>query len=268
MLWGWHQYRSSCRLKLAVMAATVLSCFLGTSVSVRGSTVVSLGPIRLLPKKGAFAWRASVDRTSGVASSLETSIVPKKSRLRKKVNSTHDDEMLELSKDLFSDYPVWLCRFPVTFGVIKAVPTGGGYELRDRIFGCNLLTFAKGRADRLSIRTESRKGVPIQTSQCTITHAIVGGVLSLPLKKWMKQEASIVCTLAMRRAVGSHGTKESCTIVTQLVGYRPSLVGNPPVNLFRAWFYLCSQSQVHAYAMWRLHRRCWNFKNAAPSQNA
>jgi hypothetical protein len=224
-------------------------------------TASAVGPIRLWPRKGAFAWKAAVDRASGIATSTETSDAPKRSRLRKTLDETDDEDMLRLTKDLFSSYPLWLCRFPVTFGILKAVPAdGGGYEIRDRLFGCHFLTFGNATTRRLAFNMKAQDGTPIHSSQSTVSLPITGGFLSRrPRKK--ESSGALVCTMSTRRE-GKGDSKEhlkSCSITTQIVGYRPWLTGDAPIHPVRAWLYLSTQSIVHAHVTWRLHRRCWNY---------
>jgi len=103
----------------------------------------SIGPVQVWKKKGGYIWQAAIDRTTSVARSLESSEIPKKSRLHQLLDS--DGDLHQLAKDQFSRYPVWLCRFPVTFGALQAVVQKDGCEIRDRLFGIKLLAFGKAR---------------------------------------------------------------------------------------------------------------------------
>ena len=234
---------------------------------VRASNVSTIGPIRLLPKKGSFAWKATVDRATGLASSQESSRVPQRSTLFRILDQ--HDTVRKLSKDLFSDYPSWLCRFHVTFGFLKAVQSNenGSYEIQDRIFGIRLLTFGKARTRALTRKTVQRKNneSPKQLSTSTVTLPITGGLLSRTVPR--KSKSAMVFTLtALRSMESSTLPLQSCRIVTELSGFRPLLAGEAPIRPFRACLYLSTQSIIHAHVMWRLHRRCWNYSEGRKIQ--
>jgi hypothetical protein len=246
------------------------------------SAVVSVvGPISLFDKGGRFVWNAVLDRARGTASASETSIPPSSSRLLKTLEDAQGDtDFRNLSENLFNDYPQWLCRFPVTFGILKAIPHEGGYVIRDRLLGCTLLSFGKPGTKMLSVDVGTKNGTFHRSSQYTIYHPIAGGLLSLPAtssERKRQEPARIVCTLITCYPKGSPLNKNryhSCSIETEVAGYRPWLAGCPPIHPVRASLYLCTQSVVHAYVTWRLHRRCWNYSvrkksntNNSPSKN-
>jgi hypothetical protein len=223
-----------------------------------------LGPVRIWPQKGAYTWEAAVDRESGIATTKETGNVPTGSRLYRSLNNTSDGELLRYAENLFSPYPTWLVRFPVTMGLFKAIPDKkGGFEIRDRLFGVNLFSFGGTQCQRFSFQTNTNRG-PTKTSQCTLALPITGGLLMLPdpSKPNGGKCGSLVFTLTKSREVGATANLDEppetvCSISTSIGGYRPSLAGSAPVNLFRKWAYLSTQSMVHAGVMWRFHRRCW-----------
>ena len=231
--------------------------------------------MRLLRRNGSYAWEAAIDRGSGLASSTETSFAPKRSRLYRLLGGEYEEVAVQrLANHLFADYASWLARFSVTFGLFKAVPVaGGGFEFQTRLLSLNLLTFGKPCATKLNLETKNQEGKIIRSSQCTITIPIIGGAMTLiPVEEkrsWKSQNAgALKCTLTARHAPASLSSKDgqkkeqqtSCSMVTRLVDFRPRLAGGPPVNPFRAGMYLSTQSLVHAYVMWRLHRRCWNIE--------
>lgn len=244
--------------------------FASLPVLARSTAISTLGPIRLSPKRGAFAWNAAVDRATGIASTLETSEAPKRSKLHENFDNNDNDGagIVQVSNELFASYPSWLCRFPVTFGLVKAVPfQGGGYEIRDRLFGCLFLTFSKPRMRSFTLDTKTPEGSSIQSSTCSITIPITGGLLSRPVPR--KEESALVCTLTTQRIREKDAARmrlQSCSIATKLVGFRPWLTGEAPVHPLRAWFYLSTQSLVHAHVTWRLHRHCWKYSRGAGEQ--
>ena len=232
--------------------------FASLIIQSKATSVSILGPVRLCPGKASFAWKAAVDRATGIASTLETSQAPKKSPLFRHLDDDIDENLPLVATELFADYPAWLCRFPVTFGTIRAVPMHGGYEIRDRLFGTLLLAFGKARTHHFSIEKKREGGLSIQQSRSTVSIPITGGLLSRPVAA---SDSALVCTISTKRVQREKRTLqpelESCSIFTKLYGFRPFLTGDGPVHPLRAWFYLSTQSIVHAHVTWRLHRRCW-----------
>jgi len=181
------------------------------------SNISQLGPIRLTPSlskrsssnnnkdpqqkrspRAAYTWQASVDRTAGKAYSREVSNVPANSRLARavaKINDSDDDGLLRMATRMFGDYPVWLCRFPTTLGVLKAQKDHGGYRVTTRLLGINLISFGAPQSHRISYNTNaipnssndsSNGNEPSTSSQvsssvstdCTVVLPITGGILS------------------------------------------------------------------------------------------
>jgi hypothetical protein len=254
--------RRSCHLSFALIAM-IFSSLGGRRVLTAAKS--DLGPVRLWPAKGAYTWEAALDRESGIATAKETRAVPTGSRLYKSLNTTADGDMLRYVDNLFAPYPTWLARFPVTMGLIRAIPDKkGGFEIRDRLFGVNLLTFGRTQGQRFSFQTKSSKG-SIQTSQCTLALPITGGLLAMssPSKPNGGKRGAVLFTLTKSREIGAAADLDQppetvCSISTTIGGYRPSLAGSAPVSSIRKWAYLSTQSIVHASVMWRFHRRCWS----------
>jgi hypothetical protein len=254
------QSRRSCNLSLALIVI-IFNCLDGRRVLTAAKS--DLGPVRIWPKKGAYSWEASVDRESGIATSKETGTIPTGSRLYRSLNSTSDRDLLRFTENLFSPYPTWLVQFPVTLGLLKATPDKkGGFEIRDRLFGVNLISFGRTQGQRFSFQTSTNRG-PTKTSQCTLALPITGGLLTLPdpSKPNGGNRGSLLFTLTKSREVGAtddsdEPSKTVCSITTTIGGYRPSIAGSAPVNVFRKWTYLSTQSIVHANVMWRYRRRC------------
>lgn len=244
------------------MIAIIFSCLDGRRVLTAAKS--DLGPVCIWPKKGAYAWEAAVDRESGIATAKETGTVPTSSRLYKSLNSTSDRDLLRFTENLFSPYPTWLVRFPVTLGVLKATPDKkGGFEIRDRLFGVNIISFGKTRGQRFSFQTNTNRG-HTKSSQCTLSLPITGGLLTLsdPSKKNGGNRGSLLFTLTKSREVGAAADLDEphetvCSITTTIAGFRPSIAGSAPVNILRKWTYLSTQSIVHANVMWRFRRRCY-----------
>ena len=254
-------------LHVSLLARLLIGFVLVSSFGEQVEAKGGLSPISILPKKGAYTWEAAMDRASGIATAKESAVVPSRSRLYKSLHTTKDRDLLPYAENLFSPYPKWLTRFPVTLGLLKAVPDKkGGFEIRDRIFGTNWLTFGKTQGQRLSFQSNSARG-PLQTSQCTISIPITGGLLAMaaPKKPNSANRGSLLFTLTKSQEVGATGStagdsnsKTVCSITTAMGGYRPTLAGSAPCNIVRQWTYLGTQSLLHAGVMWRFQRRCWS----------
>ncbi len=198
---------------------------------------VSFGPVQLFRRKHGFKWEASVDREAGIASSMEVS----SRRLR--------DEKEFPVKQIFHSYPMWLCRFPVSLGLLRSVRKDGGVCVQDRIFRRDLLIFGPAKSRLVSIVLHEGAVQNTYSMELPIT----GGLLSIQAPR-----AALLFTLN-----SIHG-KETRTseIVTRISGYRPSLIGQPPVSNIRTALYFSSQSLIHAGIMWRFHGYCWSKRRA------
>jgi hypothetical protein len=256
------QSRRSYNLSFALIAI-IFNCLDGRRVLTAAKSDV--GPVNMWPKMGSYSWEASVDRETGIATSKETGTIPTGSHLYRSFKSTSDRDLLRFTENLFSPYPTWLVKFPVTLGLLKATPDKkGGFEIRDRLFGINLISFGRTQGQRFSFQTNTNRG-PTKTSQCTLALPITGGLLTLPdpSKPNGVNRGSLLFTLTKIREVGAtadsdESPKMMCSITTTIGGYRPSIVGSAPVNVFRKYTYLSTQSIVHANVMWRFRRRCFS----------
>jgi hypothetical protein len=236
-----------------------------------------VGPVRL--PGGSYRWEAALDRPTGTATSREISAVPAGSRLheaaiRAACNGGGGGGALDvMAERLFSDYPAWLCRPSVTFGLLRAVETvEGGTELRSRPFGIKFLEFGKARSlGRVSVGTApaAGDGGTERTSRCAIRIPITGGLLALPGPNNNEKRKDRGCGGALsfalrtkqtvKRSDETEGSTLRCSIVTGIAGYRPAIAGRAaPTGRLRAAVYLGTQSFLHGYIMWRFHRHCWN----------
>ncbi|GAX16551.1 hypothetical protein FisN_7Lh277 [Fistulifera solaris] len=152
-------------------------------------------------------------------------------------------------KQIFHSYPTWLSRFPVSFGLLRSIRTDSGVYIQDRIFGRNLLIFGPAKTRLVSIALH--EGAVRNTYSMKLP--ITGGLLSIPAPR-----AALLFTLHT-----VHG-KESrrSEIVTRISGYRPALIGQPPVSGVRSAMYFSTQSLIHAGVMWRFHGYCWSKRRA------
>lgn len=267
--------------RLCLLFSILLLCYL--PLSIRASEA-SLGPPRArrpssssFKQRYAFNWKASVDTNSGIALSKETMHAQPASALARHFRQPKQGE------DAWSDvverlegYPEWLARGAVTFGVFQAVPlVGGGFSLRDRIFGMHLLAFGTPQTQRFSfLRPTTTQPVTQDTLDndtagrqvlqptiriCTVTIPILGGWLALCKDSSNNhnnycERPNMGClkfTLKHNEALGE------TQLVTEIRGFSPRLLGGKePVPWYRKCLYLSTQSILHAYVMWRFQRYC------------
>ncbi|GAX29125.1 hypothetical protein FisN_7Hh277 [Fistulifera solaris] len=198
---------------------------------------VSLGPVQLFRRKHGFKWEASIDRKAGIASSMEVS-----SRCLR-------DKKEFPVKQIFHSYPTWLCRFPVSLGLLRSVRTDSGICIQDRIFGRDLLIFGPAKSRLVSIALH--EGTVQNTYSMELP--IMGGLFAIPAPR-----AALLFTLSTIHGKDSRNSE----IVTRISGYRPALIGQPPVSGVRSALYFSTQSLVHAGVMWRFHGYCWSKRRA------
>lgn len=190
----------------------------------------------------AFKWNASIDRSTGIATSRETSRVPSSCNLHRALNASSTPS--KLIENIFGRYPSWLAGWRVTFGLLRAVPVMDGRKgkqtaIRDSLFGVTLLSFGPGRFR--ARRNEYNMVIPI-----------VGGVLALPSSKGTYGGLSF-------SLLQGDSNENSTVMETSIVdGYRPTIAGSAPVSRLRAGLYRSTQSLLHAYIMSRFHHYCYS----------
>lgn len=200
---------------------------------VSANKVTSIGPVQLSWRKHSFSWEANVDRKTGIASSKEYSSKPLQQEKEFPV------------KKIFHSYTTWLCRFPVTFSILRSIQTKQGVCIQDRLFGQNLLIFGHAKSRLISITLHEGAMQNSYSTELPIT----GGLLASHTSK-----SALQFTFST-----IHGEKgQTSSITTRLFGYRPTLIGQPPISMIRSAFYLSTQSLIHAGVMWRFHRYCWS----------
>jgi len=285
-------------LKILVVVTVFTVAWLSSSSVVNRNAVVQA--TRWLPRRSrssrrnrrGFRWQASLNRETGIASSKEeTPRVSKRSPLHDRVvvhgretSGDDDSDLLRIAQVLVKGYPAWLCSFPITFGLLEAVERKqGAYEIRTRPFGVHLLTFGPVRGQRLTYRQRqqvTREGsfagksnnndddYDVQTTQCTVTLPITGGLLSLSPPRGggaaimflLKKSTRLPSSEEEKTTKGDDSVivrkpDSVCSLTSALVGYRPWLAGSKlPVPLYRKCLYLGTQSVIHACVMWRFHR--------------
>jgi hypothetical protein len=229
----------------------------------------------LLPKEN-YKWSAFLNTTTGLASSKESSIVPKSSNLARWIHSatTSQNSLLSQFEKTIQTYPQWLSRTPVTFGLLRAEagPTTGAWRLRLRLVNLELLSFGPIRQSHgFSYRQDVSPEQSLQTSQCVVSLPITGGFLTTMNKNNHRNEQGPLILFTLRHSKTIHNDPTTATttqhhnnatdtiqLQTALIHYRPTLVGSRlPVPDWRQRLYSSTQSFVHAHVMWRFHRYCW-----------
>ena len=194
-----------------------------------------------------FKWSAAIERSTGIATSRESSRAPSSCSLYRAVDTCRMPA--RLMENVFGRYPTWLASWRVTFWCLRAVPVTNGIknkqltEIRDALFGVTLLSFAPGHVHvRKSRHTEYTMVMPI-----------AGGLFALPSPEGAYGSLSF----SLRREGG--GSDDSLTLHTTISdGYRPTIAGSAPVSFLRAGLYRSTQSLIHAYVMWRFHHYCYH----------
>ncbi|CAB9510159.1 expressed unknown protein [Seminavis robusta] len=185
--------------------------------------------------------------SAGVQMSMSSSSLPSPA------SSAVHDVWTDVTKRL-EEYPQWLVRGAVTWGLFHAVPIpGGGFSLQDRFLGINFLIFGRPHASRFSFlkTVTSKHNARLQTREgdATVTLPIIGGVLAL--KNGYGDRGCLWFRLQHNEAL------QETKMITEIRGYHPFLIGDKlPIPFFRKMIYLSTQSVIHAYVMWRFQRHC------------
>lgn len=188
----------------------------------------------------SYRWKTWVDKSSGMAESLEESLFPIQSQWQQ------HQGIKKVTSHVFAQYPEFLSTARVSFGLLRTTKgtkrspratkeKKDQFCLKDTIFGLNLLTFGPPRHGR-------------RRSQLTTRHPMVGGIL-----------VSSLGTGCIEVSVDHD--KNLCRISSRITpGYYPALIlgaRGDTVHPWRLLLYRSTQAQIHAYVMWRFHRHCF-----------
>jgi len=234
--------------------------------SVLPSTTVLAKSVSLPPSSSSkffsFQWSSNINSSTGKAVSLERSQwnLPSQNR----INSSFFRS--SLAKALFQPYPSWLSYGRVTGGLLqtKAYFSLGENEnqsrecpltIRDRIFGLNLLIFGPLKSTNPKIKNQKdciSFDLPILGGLLTTTSNIHPnyGSIRFSLFRDKPNTASLFSSNSKLDSI--------ICMQTEIVDYPPAIAGEAPISWLRKSFYLNTQSYVHAYVMWRYHKRCRN----------
>lgn len=187
-----------------------------------------------------FAWEASLDPSSGIAQSKETSSVFVEALSLSSAERLH---LYQASKEFVSSWANFLCKKSLTLGLFQSKfdPVDQTSSLQLRYLPISLLTFG-------SLQQGS--------SSNTWILPIVRGILSLPNSKHFSPLGSDRNRghLEFRLDVIPETSGHRIDLESKIVDYRPWLAGEKiPTSRLRKWLYLKSQVFVHAYVTWRFH---------------
>ena len=234
----------------------------------------------ILGNRNKFQWIASLDAKSGIAESLETSTsFLSESRLLREISDP--SALRDKVRQIFYNYPYWLCNAGVTFGFLKArvVDLYGVDEFfaseRERnliiastrtktnnscnsavqictsIFGIDLLTF--GFSNRVDNKDEK-----IKNGATSVEFTVVSGLLAYkPAQGSIRFDAYITDESLDCNSKQTNGI----LFESRVVNYRPAIAGASPVNPVRRLLYLTTQRYVHSYVMYRFHTYLHNCIN-------
>jgi hypothetical protein len=213
-------------------------------------------------RHGGFTWSANVDRSTGLASSFESTWIAPKSRLYHKLDQ-EGGSVSDVVASLFADYPLYLGKPSLFFGLARCIKTPHKYEIRLRPFNINFISF--GHPSLHSDRMHDYKDGTVSTVT-TVSFPVIDGLLVLNRRKDYPQAGScgrLDFSVRQRHVkVMTSYALGSAFLESQIVDYKPAILGHPPVPFVRRCLYRGTQSLLHAYVTWRYHMYCiskkWN----------
>lgn len=240
-------------------------------------------------KRKSFSWLASLDRNSGIASSLERSLFQQEgddsTGERTHQSKKRDEAIEQFAKEIFSEYPTFLGRPSLTLGLCRAVKSSSSASrakhhcnLMTSLLPLNLLAFGtpvviSSKKNNRSKDYDDNDGNSGEVV-CRIEIPIVGGLLAKLDNPALSEKPSTGKKSNKQRLdngrlrftwlnISEKGEKpqhlyfhsNKIILLTEIVGnYRPSLAGHRiPIPAWRNIFYCSTQRIVHAYVMWRFH---------------
>mmetsp|Transcript_29568 Transcript_29568/g.70242 ORF Transcript_29568/g.70242 Transcript_29568/m.70242 type:complete len:263 (+) Transcript_29568:50-838(+) len=257
MLWCYD----AMMMKHAIVGFLLLSLGFDLKVSAQSSPSSRL-------RRTKFYWRADLASPPAacVASSIEVS----------KFQSAGVVDLPPKRKtvvSIFSEYPLFLQRPSLTFGLCRVKPsTDGSYELRTFLLA-PLLVFGKPRAINRKGRPDWLNGVSegcaAWDALCCIELPIEGGLLANTrietVKSSKKSDYGCLRFSFYQTICTDKGADRPCScviVVTEIAGgYSPALAGFLSKYLpfrFRKFVYSNSQRLLHEYVMWKYHAHVMN----------
>lgn len=212
--------------------------------------------LELSHASSSFTWEASIDRPTGIATSRECSLV-------RIIKSDDDADSIEkdssvmmiqqISKDLVASWADFLCQGRITFGLLQTRhdSSAGTASLHLRGFpGLSILTFGSVQEKRQGQQYQQQWELPIMLPSCLARPPDPNRPEYFGLLRF---ECQPVKTLKEESSTSSASTA-IVELKSQIVDFRPWLAGKTvPISRFREFFYLHTQSQIHAYVTRRFH---------------
>lgn len=211
--------------------------------------------ITVIAATEAFKSKAYLNRDTGIATSCEESL-----GVFSLASQKSTKEIADYAKDIIADYPNFLARPSLTFGLLKArlVRESNLTDLSTSVFPLNLLCFGPPKDSSKAFRTKQAceySGAVL----CSLELPILGGLLSQSPERGRcdSVEAGGCLRFTVIRKGSDHPSHSlSIAFVTEIAEiYKPSIPGKSyPRSKLRSAIYYATQSRFHEYVMWRFHR--------------
>jgi hypothetical protein len=214
-------------------------------------------------KPTRYKWHSAIDNATGLASSIETTnLLNNDGTIRQVIQRFHDYEDMngrsccEKVRKIFAEYPEFLKKKSLSFGLLatKKKKSTGVKEVCVPVPFIKkrpLLIFGKGATDSFTISSSTKN-----TTQVVTEIPIIGGILNCNCQG---NNSDIIHNNGRLRFEYIHeqGTNTvTSQMITSIINYQPAIVGCAPHKNIRKDIYLCVQSPIHAYVMWRFHHHC------------
>jgi len=245
-------------------------------------------------KRRSYQWNANLHRQTGIATSFEQSVFYNKYQTppicsvedvdgsssilhNPSLSKTKKKQIKHTIQDIFSNYPNFLSKPSLTFGLCRSVPSDTEEKdcnhLQTSLLHLNVLTFGKPRIVKppehvfIDITPSSKEEEVV----CCIEIPIEGGLLanvesksSTTTKSKNSEDHGCIrfTWLQTKQQNNQQHTKkhneyhpEKIILITEIRGnYHPTLAGNLlPISNMRKMLYYSTQRMVHTYVMWRYH---------------
>lgn len=200
-----------------------------------------------------FKWRAHLNRDTGIATSCEesTAVFPVSEAI-----SPH--QISEAAKRIIQEYPKFLSRPSLTFGLLKTKHTTGKQsDLCTSMYNLKLLSFGYSKhTSRTICNRIVRRYSPGSNTMvilCSFETPILGGLLS---QSYGHDKGCLRFTLLRNESNSKQHHELHAVFVTEIDGpYKPSLAGTSlPRSRIKSAVYCATQRMFHEYVMWRFHR--------------
>lgn len=159
-------------------------------------------------------------------------------------------------KHVFETYPQFLSSKRILFGLVQVKNTSlKSTIVHDAIFGIKLLEFGVPHTTKIN-NNQLRTFLPI-TGGCLVRVSKDRNDFQL-IQNARNRIQNFGGLTFSATVLNQKDVKEGpdIKIETQILDYPPQLAGSPPVYWMRKEFYLKTQGVVHAYVMYRFHKRC------------